>query len=99
MPPDRAVLTEPTSREASMKLLYDPLDPQYHDAAEARAERDRTFQVCSDCRLCVKYCFSFKSLFQLVDDVHDDHVAELTGAESARTVWVFSHRSLAHRNS
>lgn len=69
-----------------MKLLYDPQDPQYHDAAEARAERDRTFQICTDCRLCVKYCFSFKSLFQLVDDLHEDKVDELTGAEHERIV-------------
>ncbi len=69
-----------------MQLLYDPLDPQYHDAAEARAERDRTFQICTDCRLCVKYCFSFKSLFQLVDEVHDDHVDALAGAEHERIV-------------
>ena len=27
--------------------LYDPLDPTYLDAADARAERDRTFQICS----------------------------------------------------
>ena len=81
-----------------MKLLYDPLDPQYHDAAEAGAERDRTFQICTDCRLCVKYCFSFKSRFQLVDDLHEDRVDELTGAEHERIVDECFQCKLCHTN-
>jgi glycerol-3-phosphate dehydrogenase subunit C len=66
--------------------LYDPLAPEYFDAADARAERDRTFQVCSDCRICVKLCPSFKSLFQIVDVAHDDHVKALTDGEHRRIV-------------
>ncbi len=54
--------------------LYDPLASDYFDAADTRAERDRSFQVCSDCRLCVKFCPSFKDLFRMID------LLALTGA-------------------
>ena len=30
--------------------LYDPLAPDFYDPSAARAERDRTFHICSDCR-------------------------------------------------
>jgi Fe-S oxidoreductase len=50
--------------------LYDPLEPAYADPAAARAERDRTFQICSDCRICVRFCPSFKDLFRMIDE-HD----------------------------
>jgi Fe-S oxidoreductase len=51
--------------------LYDPLDAGYYDDSAARAERDRTFQVCSDCRICVKLCPSFKDLFRMIDEQED----------------------------
>ena len=60
--------------------LYDPNDPTYLDPAAARAERDRTFQVCSDCRICVRLCPSFRSLFEMIDanedGAHDVRVLE-----------------------
>jgi len=62
--------------------LYDPLDPTYFDAADARVERDRTFQICSDCRLCVRLCPSFKDLFRMIDEHDGLHpAANLTDAE------------------
>jgi len=67
--------------------LYDPLDPKYFDPAEARAERDRTFHVCSDCRVCVKLCPSFKDLFGMIDDRGGtERVAELDPDEHRRVV-------------
>ena len=51
--------------------LYDPLDPSYFDPGDARGERDRTFQICSDCRVCVKLCPSFKDLFRMIDERDD----------------------------
>ena len=48
--------------------LYDPLDPAWFDVDATRAERDRTFHICSDCRICVKLCPSFRSLFEMIDD-------------------------------
>jgi Fe-S oxidoreductase len=62
--------------------LYDPLHPTYWDEADARAERDRTFQICSDCRICVKFCPSFKDLFRMIDDDEDaGDVSVLTDAQ------------------
>ncbi len=59
--------------------LYDPLSQRYFDASDARAERTRTFHQCSDCRVCVKLCPSFKDLFAMIDDLGgSDNVAELT---------------------
>ncbi|MBM3672214.1 MAG: ferredoxin [Actinobacteria bacterium] len=51
--------------------LYDPIDARYLDGADTRAERDRTFQICSDCRICVKFCPSFKDLFKMIDERDD----------------------------
>lgn len=67
--------------------LYDPLDPKYFDAADARAERDRTFHICSDCRVCVKLCPSFKDLFRMIDDRGGtEHVDDLSPAEHRQVV-------------
>ena len=67
--------------------LYDPLDPVWFDAGATRAERDRTFNVCSDCRVCVKLCPSFKSLFGMIDDLGGtEHVRELSEAQHKRVV-------------
>lgn len=75
--------------------LYDPRSSDYLDPVVARSERDRTFQICADCRLCVKYCFSFKSLFALVDAAqeamgldadHHEATLELTGVDHDRIV-------------
>ncbi|MCJ7439651.1 MAG: heterodisulfide reductase-related iron-sulfur binding cluster [Acidimicrobiia bacterium] len=51
--------------------LYDPLGPEYWEEGDVRSERDRTFQVCSDCRICVRYCPSFKDLFRFIDERDD----------------------------
>jgi Fe-S oxidoreductase len=68
--------------------LYDPLDPIYLDPVATRAERDRTFQACSDCRICVRLCPSFRSLFSMVDAYDDgaDDVTVLTDTEHQRVV-------------
>ncbi|MGZ8763113.1 MAG: heterodisulfide reductase-related iron-sulfur binding cluster [Acidimicrobiia bacterium] len=68
--------------------LYDPLAAGYFDPAAARVERDRTFQICSDCRVCVRFCPSFKDLFRMIDD-HEDgahDVKVLTDAQHAQVV-------------
>jgi glycerol-3-phosphate dehydrogenase subunit C len=62
--------------------LYDPIAPDYLDVADVRAERDRTFQVCSDCRVCVRLCPSFKDLFRMIDEDEDaSDVSVLTDAQ------------------
>jgi glycerol-3-phosphate dehydrogenase subunit C len=67
--------------------LYDPLAPDFYDPAAVRAERDRTFNICSDCRICVKLCPSFRTLFEMIDDLGGtEHVGELTAAQHTRVV-------------
>ncbi len=67
--------------------LYDPLDPVYMDAEAARSERDRTFHICSDCRVCVKLCPSFKDLFRMIDERGGtDDVSELSADEHRQVV-------------
>ena len=67
--------------------LYDPLDASYLDPQATRAERDRTFHICSDCRICVKLCPSFKSLFHMVDDQGGNEVAhDLSAAQHDQVV-------------
>lgn len=66
--------------------LYDPLAPTYFDPSDARAERDRTFHICSDCRVCVKLCPSFKDLFRMIDDRGGTEQVEELSAEEHRQV-------------
>ena len=67
--------------------LYDPLAPDFYDPTVVRAERDRTFHICSDCRVCVKLCPSFKSLFEMIDDLGgSDEAGDLSPAQHARVV-------------
>ena len=47
---------------------YDPTDPRYYDERDLRAESERIFSLCADCRMCVKFCGSFPRLFNAVDD-------------------------------
>jgi glycerol-3-phosphate dehydrogenase subunit C len=71
----------------ALQHLYDPLAPDFHDPAAVRAERDRTFHICSDCRVCVKLCPSFRSLFAMIDDLGGtEHVEELSAEQHARVV-------------
>jgi glycerol-3-phosphate dehydrogenase subunit C len=68
--------------------LYDPLDPSYFDDVDARAERNRAFQICSDCRICVRLCPSFKDLFHMIDERDDgaQDVAFLAAAQHTQLV-------------
>ena len=42
-------------------------DPRFWDATDLRAEVDRIFDICWSCRLCFKFCGSFPTLFELID--------------------------------
>ena len=66
--------------------IYSPLDELYFDKSDLKKELDTTFHQCSDCRLCIKYCYSFKSLFQMVDELHDADVEKITEQEHERIV-------------
>ena len=47
---------------------YDPTDQRYYDQKDLRSEVERVFSLCADCRMCVKYCGSFPTMFDAVDD-------------------------------
>lgn len=70
-----------------LQHVYDPAAPDFYDPAATRAERDRTFHICSDCRVCVKLCPSFRSLFEMIDDLGGtEHVDDLTEVQHKRVV-------------
>ena len=48
------------------------------------------FEVCQGCRLCFKYCDSFPTLLQLIDDKYDGDVNGLDGDERSPNVTVFA---------
>jgi Fe-S oxidoreductase len=50
------------------KPAYDPTDPRYYDEKDLRSEVERIFSLCADCRMCIKYCGSFPTMFAAIDD-------------------------------
>ena len=42
-------------------------DPRFWDPTQLRGEVDRIFDICWSCRLCFKFCGSFPTLFELID--------------------------------
>ena len=63
--------------------LYDPREPGYGDPSANRVERDRTFQICSDCRICVRLCPSFKDLFRMIDE-RDDGATDVRSLDDSQ---------------
>jgi len=78
---DRPVSYQPTDG-----LTYDPEDARYWDEGALQKEVTRTFEICHGCRMCFKYCDSFPTLFDLIDQVHDGDVRTLTTPETDRVV-------------
>ena len=55
-------------------------DPRFWDAQHLRGEVDRIFDICWSCRLCFKFCGSFPTLFNLLDDKTDRMRSAYLGA-------------------
>jgi len=67
-------MAEPTSeiRYAPTEgLTYNPNDPKYWDRAALQPEVDRAFDLCNGCRMCFKFCQSFPTLFDAVEQAGD----------------------------
>jgi Fe-S oxidoreductase len=62
-------------------LSYDPTEDVYWDPEALDREVTRVFEVCHGCRMCFKYCDTFPSLFELLDEKHDGDVRKVTAAE------------------
>ena len=61
-----------------IKPAYDPTDPRYYDAKDLRAEVERVFRLCADCRLCNKFCGSFPHIFDVIDrELTDDKYGDV----------------------
>jgi len=55
-------------------------DPRFWDPAHLRDEVDRIFDICWSCRLCFKFCGSFPTLFELIDQRTERMRAEYLAA-------------------
>ncbi len=62
-------------------LSYDPSDETYWKEDALQQEVERVFEVCHGCRMCFKYCDSFRGLFDFIDNRHDGKVSALTAEE------------------
>ncbi len=69
-----------------MTTIYDPKNPLYTDEADVRAELTRVYDLCHGCRLCFKFCTSFPSLFEMIDQHEDQDAGRLTPAQQDRVV-------------
>lgn len=67
-------------------LSYDPTEEKYWDEGALRKEVTRAFEICHGCRMCFKYCDSFPSLFEMIDDKHDGDVRGLSDAETGKVM-------------
>ncbi|MCB9763397.1 MAG: 4Fe-4S dicluster domain-containing protein [Alphaproteobacteria bacterium] len=67
-------------------LCYDPSEALYWDKAALHKEVERAFEICHGCRMCFKYCDSFPTLFDLIDNTHGGDVRGLTEAETDRVM-------------
>ena len=72
----------------SVNPAYDPTDPRYYDGKDLRAETERIFSVCADCRLCVRYCGSFPKLFDAIDSYCTDEQYAEVNAKKLKTADV-----------
>jgi Fe-S oxidoreductase len=61
-------------------LSYDPKEEKYWDADALQKELTRVYEVCHGCRMCFKYCDSFPTLFDAIDDQYDGDVRKVTPA-------------------
>ena len=52
-------------------LTYNPNEPKYWEREALQKEVDRAFDLCNGCRMCFKYCQSFPTLFDAVEEVGD----------------------------
>ena len=69
-----------------MTTIYDPKHPLYLDEADTRKEMERGFELCHGCRLCFKFCPSFPTLFDYVDQHDDQDAGKMTPAQQDHVV-------------
>jgi glycerol-3-phosphate dehydrogenase subunit C len=77
---------KPVSYQPTDGLSYDPEDERYWDPSALQKEMTRAFEICHGCRMCFKYCDSFPTLFDAIDQRHDGDVTKVTPSETARVM-------------
>jgi len=65
-------------------LSYDPEEERYWQPAALDKEITRAFEICHGCRMCFKYCDSFPTLFDLLDNQYDGDVHKVQAADTER---------------
>ena len=69
-----------------MTTIYDPFHPKYFDEIDMREELTRVYDLCHGCRLCFKFCTSFPTLFDYIDEHDDQDAARLTKDQQDQVV-------------
>ena len=69
-----------------MTITYDPKHPKYLDEADVREELTRVYDLCHGCRLCFKFCTSFPTLFEMIDQHDDQDAGRLTPAQQDQVI-------------
>ncbi len=69
-----------------MTTIYDPKHPRYTDEADVREELTRVYDLCHGCRLCFKFCTSFPTLFEMIDQHDDQDAGRLTPHQQDQVV-------------
>jgi len=69
-----------------MTITYDPHHPLYLDEADTRAELTRVYDLCHGCRLCFKFCPSFPTLFDYIDQHDDQDAGKMTPAQQDHVI-------------
>ena len=78
----KGLLMSNISYKPSPGISYDPSEKKYWDPEMLKMEIDRAFEVCHGCRMCFKYCDSFPTLFDALDNKHDGDVRKITKEET-----------------
>lgn len=69
-----------------MTTTYDPFHAKYLDETDLREEMDRVYDLCHGCRLCFKFCPSFPTLFDYVDQIPDQLAHKMTPEQQDHVV-------------
>ena len=69
-----------------MTITYDPKHPKYLDEKDVRDELTRVYDLCHGCRLCFKFCTSFPTLFDFIDQHDDQDAGRLTPAQQDQVI-------------
>jgi len=82
---DRGVsLVGPHRDELEVTSTCDPHHPRYLDGTDLREEFTRVFDLCHGCRLCLRFCSAFPTLFELIDRHDDQDAGRLTRSGMAQ---------------